>query len=84
MKRSLYWYIRSLHILVNTYTTAYSSHRQKIYKQSVYLSLFNKVYSVSINKDDLTKESGYQRGIISKTFKRITNDHSLYQLQKQT
>lgn len=84
MKRSLYWYIWNLHNLINTYTTAYSSHRQKINKQSVFLSLFNKAYSVSINKGDLTKESEYQRDIINKTFKRITNDHSLYQLQKQT
>ena len=46
------------------------------------------------NKDDLTKENtrimqvlkenGYQEGIISKIFERITNNHSLFQLQQQT
>ena len=45
------------------------------------------------NKDDLTKESvrikqvlkenGYEESIISKVFKRITNNHSLSQPQQQ-
>ena len=45
------------------------------------------------NKDDLTKESvrikqvlkenGYEESIISKIFKRITNNHSLSQPQQQ-
>ena len=32
----------------------------------------------------MLKENGYQRSIISKIFKRITNNHSLPQLQQQT
>ena len=30
------------------------------------------------------KENGYQENIISKIFKRITNDHNLSQSQQQT
>ena len=47
-----------------------------------------------MNKDNLTKEdarikevlnnNGYQESIISKTFKRIANNHSLSQSQQQT
>ena len=32
----------------------------------------------------MLKENGYQRSIISKIFKRITDNHSLPQLQQQT
>ena len=32
----------------------------------------------------MLKENGYQESIISKIFKRITNNHSLPQLQQQT
>ena len=32
----------------------------------------------------MLKENGYQKSIISKTFKRITNSHSLLQSQQQT
>ena len=49
-------------------------------------------YSIITNKDDLTqenarikqvlKENGYQESIISKIFKRITNNHSLSQSQQ--
>ena len=56
--------------------------------------LFNRACSIITNKDDLTKESGrikqvlkengYQESIISKIFKRITNNHSLSQPQQQT
>ena len=53
-----------------------------------------RAYSIIINKDDLHKENarikqvikanGYQESIISKIFKRITNDHSLSQSQQLT
>ena len=56
--------------------------------------MFNRAYSIITNKDDLhkenarikqvLKENGYQESIISKIFKRITNSHSLPQLQQQT
>ena len=92
MEKSLYWYIGSLHILTNTYTTALT--HQTSCKESVVSSLFNRAYSIITNKDDLhkenarikqvLKENGYQESIISKIFKRITNNHSLPQLQQQT
>ena len=56
--------------------------------------MFNTVYSIITNKDDLhkantrikevLKENGYQESIISKIFKRITNNHSLPQSQQLT
>ena len=62
-------------------------------KESVVSSLFNRAYSIITNKDDLDKENarikqvlkenGYQESIISKIFKRITNNHSLPQSQQQ-
>ena len=71
----------------------YSSHQQTSCKESVVFSLFNRAYSIITNKDDLhkenarikqvLKENGYQESIISKIFKRITNNHSLPQLQQQ-
>ena len=72
----------------------YSSQHQTNCKESVVSSLFNRAYSIIINKDDLhkenarikqvLKENGYQESIISKIFKRITNSHSLPQLQQLT
>ena len=72
----------------------YSSHHQASCKESVVSSLFNRAYSIITNKDDLhegnaritqvLKENGYQESIISKIFKRITNNHSLPLLQQQT
>ena len=72
----------------------YCSHHQTSCKESVVSSLFNRAYSIITNKDDLhkenarikqvLKENGYQESIISKIFKRITNNHSLPQLQQQT
>ena len=72
----------------------YSSHHQTSCKESVVCSLFNRAYSIITSKDDLhkenarikqvLKENGYQESIISKIFKRITNNHSLPQLQQQT
>ena len=69
----------------------YSSHRQKSCKESVVSSLFNTEYSIIKNKDDLRKENarikqvlkenGCQESIINKIFRRITNNHSLPQLQ---
>ena len=71
----------------------YSSHHQTSCKESVVSSMFNRAYSIVTNKDDLheenarikqvLKENGYQESIISKVFKRITNNHSLPQLQQQ-
>ena len=65
----------------------YSSHHQTSCKESVVSSLFNRAYSIITNKDDLhkenarikqvLKENGYQKSIISKIFRRITNNHSL-------
>ena len=72
----------------------YSSNHQTSCKEGVVSSLFNRAYSIITNKDDLhkenarikqvLKENGYQESIISKIFKRITNNHSLPQLQQQT
>ena len=72
----------------------YSSHHQTSCKASVVSSLLNRAYSIITNKDDLhkenakikqvLKENGYQESIISKIFKRITNNHSLYQSQQLT
>ena len=72
----------------------YRSHHQTSCKKNVVPSLFNRAYSIITNKDDLTKENarikqvllknGQQASINSKIFKRITNNHSLPQLQLQT
>ena len=72
----------------------YSSHHQTSCKKSAVSSLFNRAYSIITNKYDLhkenprikqvLKENGYQASIISKIFKRITNNHSFSQLQQQT
>ena len=72
----------------------YRSNHQKSCKESVYSSFFNRAYSVITNKDDLheenarikqvLKENGYQESIISKIFRRITNNHSLPQSQQLT
>ena len=65
----------------------YSFHHKTSCKASVASSSFNRAYSIIINKDHLhkentrikqvLKENGYQESIISKIFKRITNNHSL-------
>ena len=72
----------------------YSSHHQTSCKESVVSPLFNRAYSIITNKDELHKENarikqvlnenGYQKSIISKIFKRITNNHSLPQSQQLT
>ena len=64
------------------------------FKESVVSSFFNRAYSIITNKDDLhkenarikqvLKENGYQESIISKIFKRITNNHSWPQSQQLT
>ena len=56
--------------------------------------MFIRAYSIITNQDDLhkenarikqvLKENGYQESIISKIFKRITNNHSLPQSQQLT
>ena len=72
----------------------YGSHHQASCKESVVSSLFNRAYSIITNKDGLhkenarikqvLKENGYQESIISKIFRRITNNHSLPQSQQLT
>ena len=72
----------------------YNCHYQTSCKENVVSSLFNRAYSIITNKDDLDKENarikqvlkenGYQESIISKIFKRITNNHSLPQSNQQT
>ena len=81
----------------NSYTDQYlhySSHHQTSCKEGVVSFLFNRAYSIIINKDDLNKENarikqvlkenGYQEYTISKIFKRITNNHSLPQSEQLT
>ena len=91
---------RKISVLVYTKPThtdqylCYSSHHQTSCKESVVSSLFNRAYTIITNNDDLTKENnginqvlkenGYQESIISKIFKRITNNHSLSQSQQKT
>ena len=72
----------------------YRSRHQTSCKKNVIPSVFNRVYSIITNKDNLTKENarikqvlqknGHQESINSKIFKRIANNHSLPQLQLQT
>ena len=69
-------------------------HHQTSCKQSVVSSLFNRAYYIITNKDNLhkenarmkqvLKENGYQESIISKIFKRITNNHRWPQSQQLT
>ena len=64
------------------------------WKEIIFSSLFIRACSIIINKNDLTQESGiikqvlnkngYRESIISKIFKRVTNNHSLSQSQQQT
>ena len=71
-----------------------SHHHQASCKKSVISSLFNRAYSIIKIKDDLHKENtkikqalkekGYQKSIICKIFKRITNNHTLPQSQQLT
>ena len=61
----------------------YDSHYQTSCIESAVSTLFNGAYSIITNKDDLYKENGYQESIISKIFKRVTNNHSLPQSQQQ-
>ena len=79
MERFLYWYIGSLHILTNTYTTALTT------KQVARKVLFPPclIEHIPLSQIGVLKENGYQESIISKIFKRITNNHSLPQLQQQ-
>ena len=69
----------------------YSTHHETSCKKSVVSSMFNRLYSIITNKDDLQKENvrikqvlkenGYQESIINKIFRRIINNHSLPQSQ---
>ena len=76
----------------STHTDQYlrdSSHHQTCWRECFVSCLLNRVYSINANKDDLInenvrtkevlKENGYQKSIVSKIFKRITNNHSLSQ-----
>ena len=72
----------------------FRSHHQTSCKESVVSSLFNRAYYIITNKDDLhkenarmkqvLKENGYRESIISKIFKRITNNHRWPQSQQLT
>ena len=78
--------------MTNRYTTAPNT--KQFCTESVVSSLFNRTYSIITNKDDSAKENSrikevlqeneYQESIIGKIFKRITNNHSLPQSQKET
>ena len=81
----------------STHTDQYlhsSSHHQTSHKESVVSSLFNRAYSIITNKYDLQKENArikqllkenrYQESILSKIFRRITNNHSFSQSQQLT
>lgn len=52
--------------------------------------MFDRAYSIINNKDDLTKKTARirqnvnQESVISQTFKRATNNHSLPLSQQQT
>ena len=71
-----------------------SSHHQTSCKDSVVSSLFNRAYFIITNKDGshkenarirpVLKENRYQESIISKIFKGITSNHSLFQSQQLT
>ena len=89
-KISVFIYRKSMH--TDQYLQ-YSSHHQTGCKKSVVSSLFNRAYSIITNKDDLHKESAtikqvlkenrYQESIISKIFRRITNNNSLSHSQQK-
>ena len=51
MESFLYWYIGSLRILTNTYTTALAT--KQVCKKIVVFSLSNTAHSIITNKDDL-------------------------------
>ena len=78
--------------MTNRYTTAPNT--KQFCTESVVSFLFNRTYSIITNKDDSAKENSrikdvlqeneYQESIIGKIFKRITNNHSLPQSQKET
>ena len=90
MERFLYWYIGSLHILTNTYTTALTIKqvaRKVLFPpclmEHIPLSQIKMTYTKK-TQEEWIKENGYQESIISKIFKRITNNHGLPQLQQLT
>ena len=62
----------------------YSSHHQTSCKKSVVSSLFNRPYSITTNKDGLTKEYAKIKQVLKRIFPRINNNHSLTQSQQQT
>ena len=72
----------------------YSSHHQTSCKESVVSYLSNRSYSIVTNKDDIHKENTRikqvlkknecQESIMSKIFRRITNNHSLPKSQQLT
>ena len=77
-------------ICTTIHTTMHcSSYHQTSCEETVVSFLFSGPYSIITNKDDLTKENArnkqvlkkneYQESIDSKIFKRITNNHSLFQ-----
>ena len=77
----------------NQFTRKMGIPHGKIFDLALVSSLFNGAYSIITSKNDWTrenatikqvlKENGYQESIISKIFKRITNNHRLSQSQQQ-
>ena len=71
----------------------YTSHHQTSSKESAASSLFNRSYSIIINKNDLTKvnvrikqvlkENGFHESVISKIPEIFTKNHNFSQSQQQ-
>ena len=93
LERSLYSYIGNLRILTNTYATAATTKqvaRKVLFPpcliEHIPLSEIKMTYTKKAREriKQVLKENGYQESIISKIFKRITNNHNLHQSQQQT
>ena len=88
----MYWYIGNLCILTNTYTITHTT--KQVAKKVMFPPCLIEHIPLSHKKDDVhnenarikqvLKETGHQESVVSKIFKRITNNRSLFQLQQQT
>ena len=84
MEEYLYWYIRNLGILTNTYIKSFAT--EQVASKVLFRLYFIEHIPLSQIKMFLTKEksrikqalkeNGYNKNIISKIFKRITNNRS--------
>ena len=91
MEGSLYWYIGSLRKITNRYITALTT-KQVAMKvlfppcltEHTPLSPIDDSAKESAKIKQVLQENEYQESFISKIFKRITNNHSLSESQKQT